>query len=102
MKLVIENKEYETKDEWYRLTFSAKADYIYEPPVMYYKDGSGYPGCEELEIEEVKITDFEIYNPATRDYEPFKPVKEQVAEWEEEIEEYLQDADLEEWDNYGE
>ena len=100
-KLVISEKQYETKDEYYRLTYNAEVEYVHEDCVMYYKDGSGYPGCDDLDIEKIEIIETEIYNPATRDFEPFKPVKEQISVWEEEIEEFLQNADLDEWDNWG-
>lgn len=35
----------------YIVQVDAECSYIHEPCVMYYKDGTGDPGCDEFEIE---------------------------------------------------
>jgi len=101
MKLNKNEATYETRDENYRMTYDAEAEYVHEDAVMYYPDGSGYPGCDELEIESIKTYDYQIYNPVYDEFEPFTPMPEQISSWEEEIEEFLKNADMDEWDNRG-
>lgn len=32
--------------------------YVHEEPVMYYRDGSGYPGADELTIKECEVVSY--------------------------------------------
>ena len=56
-KLTYESDDFsfEVNGDQYTCEVKAEAEYFYEPMVMYYKDGTGHPGSEELEIEELEI-----------------------------------------------
>lgn len=86
----VKNREYETKDDNYRFKFDAYGTWDYEPMVMYYPDGTGYPGCNELDdVSEIKLYDFEIWDPMIEDWGFFNPMPEQIKQFEGEVEEYL-------------
>lgn len=86
----------------YTVEFEATATAIHEPMVMYYKDGSGYPGYDGIEdyewtILSVTDSDGNILERDDNGY-PITWLQEQKDELDSEIESYLDDV---EW-NYPE
>ena len=51
--------EFEHDNEEYRCSVQAEADWYHEDPVYYYKDGSGYPGDDNIEVTKVTIKQLE-------------------------------------------
>jgi hypothetical protein len=50
-----------------------------EPMVMYYPDGSGYPGCAaEVDILEILLCDIDIYN--LLEYKQLREIEDLILE----------------------
>jgi hypothetical protein len=84
---------FEVDGDQYSCEVSAEAEYCYEPMVMYYKDGSGYPGSEELEIEKLEIKNVKDVDGN---------VVSLTDEMEEAVDNKLQEMDLADWNGYCE
>lgn len=91
------NDEWEYKD-WV-ISFDASATYIHEDMVMYYKDGTGHPGCDDIEDKDwtiKSVTDAEGNElELGQDNYPVSFTEEQKKELEGAIDSYLDDVD---WD----
>jgi len=46
-------------DKTYTVNFDANIYHDYEPMVMYYKDGSGFPGCDDYILDDYKAEWFD-------------------------------------------
>ena len=87
--------EFEIQGKLYYADVEAECEYTYEPCVMYYKDGSGDPGCEELEVTDVWADWTDENGNAV----------EQTEEMESALNDYLNKLDYDKWhlsDNYPE
>lgn len=90
------NEELMFKGEDVVFDVYARANYYYQPMVMYFKDGSGQPEDEEFDIDEIQITN-------ARWKESGKPLtEEEVAEFEDEVNDYLSEKDYDEWEGWYE
>ena len=79
LKLTVDGKEY-------TVDVSATAEYYYQPCVMYFKDGTGQPEIEELEINEWSATWYDSDGNEVYDV---------TGRMEDELNEFLYDSD--EW-----
>lgn len=92
-----------SREEWewenYSIDFDASATYIHEDMVMYYRDGSGHPGCDDIEDVEYNITRVadEDGNELELNKEgyPVNWTEEQVKALDNAINDYLNNTD---WD----
>lgn len=80
--------EIKVQGKVYYVAVEAECDYTYEPMVMYYKDGSGYPGSEEFEVTDVSA---EWHDENENVVQPTK-------EMETALDEYLNELDFDKWD----
>jgi len=91
------NDEWEYKD-WV-INFDASATFIHEDMVMYYKDGTGHPGCDDIEdvdwtINSVADSDGNMLELNDKGY-PVNWSEEQAKELDNALSDYLDDVD---WD----
>lgn len=89
--------EFEFED--WSIDFEATATYIHEDMVRYYKDGSGYPGCDDIEDIEYNITRVTDENGDELELNdkgyPVNWTEEQVKAVDKAIHDYLENVD---WD----
>ena len=87
--------------EWdgYTIDFDASATYVHEDMVMYYKDGTGHPGCDD--IEDVNYTINSITDEDGNELQlndkgyPVSWTEEQIKALDKAINDYLDNVD---WD----
>ena len=91
--LTYENDDFsfEFDGDQYTCEVHAEAEYSYEPMVMYYKDGSGYPGSEELDIEILDIKNVKDIDGN---------IVSLTDKIEEAVSDKLYDMDLTDWNGY--
>lgn len=94
-KLTYESDDFnfEVDGDQYICEVTAEAEYFYEPMVMYYKDGTGHPGSEELEIEELEIKNVKDIDGN---------IVSLTDKMEEAVNDKLCDMDLVDWNGYCE
>lgn len=87
----VRNDEFEFEGKVYYIKGMATAKYIHETAVMYYPDGSGYPGTDEIDNIEYEEDYTQVWDEDKEDFVDCKmtdKLKEAVIEWitEEDIE----------------
>lgn len=92
-----------SNDEWeyedWTINFEATARYIHEDMVRYYKDGTGHPGCDD--IEDVGYTIIKVTDENGEELElnkegyPVNWSEEQVKALDNALHSYLENVD---WD----
>lgn len=81
-------------DKQYVAQVAAKADYFYQHAVFYYKDGSGQPEDEDLEIDTVSVISL------NRDWEKYNKDAEFKSIIDELIDDELYMMDYDRWSGY--
>ena len=84
-------------NESYEATVYAKAKYYYQPCIMYFKDGTGQPEDDELEIESLEIISLRNEDTDTDWMDKYNNDKDYREEIEEAIADELYNSD--EWEN---
>ena len=82
-------------DESYEAKVNAKAKYYYQPCVMYFKDGTGQPEDDELEIESLEVESLRNEDTDTDCMEKYNSDENYKEEIDEAISDVLYESD--EW-----
>ena len=82
-------------DESYEAKVNAKANYYYQPCVMYFKDGTGQPEDDELEIESLEVESLRNEDTDTDCMEKYNSDENYKEEIDEAISDVLYESD--EW-----
>ena len=80
-------------DESYEAKVNAKANYYYQPCVMYFKDGTGQPEDDELEIESLEVESLRNEDTNTDCMEKYNSDENYKEEIDEAISDVLYESD---------